>query len=115
VTPPDLPGDDVLAAHRVGDGLLRHHPTVLCLIAQVCSNGYTITKDAMREVHLGGRLDAGVVQWSAGTQQAAIDLISRQAADATATFLTGDYLRRSLDDIEQRAGIPVRDVRATLK
>ena len=69
----------------------------------------------MREVHLGGRLDAGVVQWSAGTQQAAIELITRQAADATATFLTGDYLRRSLDDIERRAGVPVRDVPATLK
>jgi hypothetical protein len=25
------------------------------LIAQVCGNGYTITRDAMREVHLGGR------------------------------------------------------------
>jgi hypothetical protein len=69
----------------------------------------------MREVHLGRRLDAGVVQWSAGTQQAAIELITRQAADATATFLTGDYLRRSLDDIEQRAGVPVRDVPATIK
>jgi hypothetical protein len=44
----------------------------------------------------------------AGTQQAAIELITRQAADATATFLTGDYLRRSLEEIEQRAGVPIR-------
>jgi hypothetical protein len=66
-------------------------------------------------VHLGGRLDAGVVQWSAGTQQAAIELITRQAADAASACLTGDYLRRSLADIEQRAGVPVRDVPATLK
>jgi hypothetical protein len=44
----------------------------------------------------------------ADTQQAAIELITRQAADATATFLTGDYLRRSLGEIEQRAGAPVR-------
>ena len=34
-------------------------------------------------------------QWSAGTQQAATALITRQAADATAAFPTGDYLRRS--------------------
>jgi hypothetical protein len=89
----------VLSNSETGHGSFSITPR---LIAQVCSNGYTITKDAMREVHLGGRLDAGVVQWSAGTQQAAIELITRQAADATATFLTGDYLRRSLDDIEQR-------------
>jgi hypothetical protein len=45
------------------DGVyLGHGPFSITprLIAQVCSNGYTIIKDAMREVHLGGRLDAGV-------------------------------------------------------
>jgi hypothetical protein len=36
------------------------------------------------------------------------DLISRQAADATATFLTAGYLTRSLADIEQRASVPDR-------
>ena len=102
----------VLSNSETGHGSFSIAPR---LIAQVCGNGYTITKDAMREVHLGGRLDAGVVRWSSGTQQAAIELITRQAADATATFLTGDYLRRSLDDIEQRAGVPVRDVPATVK
>ena len=43
------------------------------------------------------------------------ELISRQAADATATFLTAGYLTRSLADIEQRAGVPDRDARATIK
>jgi hypothetical protein len=102
----------VLSNSETGHGSFSITPR---LIAQVCSNGYTITKDAMREVHLGGRLDAGVVQWSAGTQQAAIELITRQAGDATAMFLTGDYLRRSLADIEQRAGVTIRDVPATIK
>ena len=102
----------VLSNSETGHGSFSITPR---LIAQVCSNGYTITKDAMREVHVGGRLDPGVAQWSAGTQQAEIELITRQAADATATFLTGDYLRRSLADIEQRAGVPVADVPATLK
>jgi len=45
--------------------------------------------------------------------QAAIELITRQAADATATFLTGDHLDRRLAEIEQRAGVAVRDVLAT--
>ena len=102
----------VLSNSETGHGSFSITPR---LIAEVCGTGYTSTRDAMREVHLGGRLDAGVVQWSAGTQQAAIELITRQAADATATFLTGDHLRRSLNDIDQRAGVPVRDVPATLK
>lgn len=85
------------------------------LIAQVCSNGHTITRDAMREVHLGGRLAEGVVRWSADTQRTAVDLISRQAADAAATFFTGDYLTAALGSIEQAAGVPVRDVPATIK
>ena len=28
----------------------------------------TFTRDAMREVHLGGRLAEGVIRWSADTQ-----------------------------------------------
>lgn len=102
----------VLSNSETGHGSFSITPR---LIAQVCSNGYTITRDAMREVHLGGRLAEGVVQWSAGTQQTAIDLIARQAADAAATFLAGDYLARSLAQIEAQAGAPVRDVRATVK
>ena len=79
----------VLSNSETGHGSFSITPR---LIVQVCANGYTITKDAMREVHLGGRLGEGVVHWSADTQRAAVDLIARQATDATATFLTSDYL-----------------------
>ena len=102
----------VLSNSETGHGSFSITPR---LIAQVCSNGYTITRTRCGRSTSAAGSDAGVVQWSAGTQQAAIELITRQAADATATFLTGDYLRRSLDDIEQRAGVPVRDVPATIK
>jgi hypothetical protein len=102
----------VLSNSETGHGSFSITPR---LIAQVCGNGYTITKDAMREVHLGGRLAEGVVRWSTGTQQAVLELITRQAADATVTLLTGDYLASSLAEIDAAAGVPVRDVPATLK
>ena len=102
----------VLSNSETGHGSYSITPR---LVAQVCNNGYTITRDAMREVHLDGRLDAGIVQWSADTQQAATHLITRQAADAAATFLTGDYLTRTLAGIERDAGVPVRDVPDTIK
>jgi hypothetical protein len=69
----------------------------------------------MREVHLGGQLGEGVVHWSAATHRAAVDLIARQATDATATFLTTDYLTRNLRELEARAGTRVEDARGTIR
>ena len=55
----------VLTNSETGHGSFAIAPR---LIAQVCSNGYTITRDAMREVHLGGQLGEGVItasrRWS---------------------------------------------------
>lgn len=102
----------VLSNSETGHGSFSIVPR---LVAQVCSNGYTITRDAMREVHLGGRLDDGVVRWSESTQRAAVDLITRQAADATATFLGPDYVHTALARIEERAGVRIGDVPATVR
>ena len=63
---------------------------------------------------MGGRLGEGVVKWSEATQRAAVDLISRQATDATATFLNGDYLTRTLAGIEARADTTIREARAAI-
>lgn len=39
------------------------------LTVQVCTNGLTISKDAMRAVHLGGKLEEGVERWSDDTER----------------------------------------------
>jgi hypothetical protein len=85
------------------------------LTVQVCSNGMTITRDAMREVHLGGRLADGVVRWSGDTQDALLRLVVKQARDAVTTFLDRDYVRAKLTEITRQAGVPVRDPQATLE
>ena len=82
---------------------------------QVCDNGMTFTKDAMREVHLGGRLQDGVIRWSSDTHDAALDLIVKQARDAVTTFLTRDFIEAKIAEVEAEAGIPVHDVEATLE
>jgi len=76
------------------------------ITVQVCNNGITISRDAMREVHLGARLAEGVVRWSAATQQAALDLVTRQAADAVATVLDRGYVKRTIAGIQEQAGTP---------
>ena len=52
------------------------------LVAQVCGNGMTITRDAMRAVHLGERLDEGVVTWSGNTLDKTLALITAKTTDA---------------------------------
>lgn len=85
------------------------------LTVQVCDNGLTITKDTMREVHLGGRLSDGVIRWSADHQAALLDLVVKQARDAVTTFLDHGYVRAKLAEIACRAGIAITDPQATLE
>ena len=85
------------------------------LTVQVCDNGMTLTRDAMREVHLGGRLADGAVRWSADTQHALLDLVVKQARDAVTTFLDRGYVRAKLAEITRHARVPITDPQATLE
>jgi hypothetical protein len=82
---------------------------------QVCDNGLVIDKDFLSRVHLGGRLDDGEIRWSAQTQRAALELVAHKTRDAVTRFLSPGYLTRAVADLQRRAGIPVRDVPATLE
>lgn len=97
---------------EVGGGAFSIVPR---LLVQVCTNGMTIQQDAIRNVHLGAKLDAGLIQWSADTHRKALDLITSKATDAVATFLDHKYLTRALDRIEDQAGKPVTQATETVK
>ncbi|MCM3884619.1 DUF932 domain-containing protein [Frankia sp. R82] len=84
------------------------------LVVEICRNGMTMTRDAVRSVHLGGRLDDGVIQWSSDTQRKATELVTAKARDAVATFLNPDYLHRTLATLERAAGTPIDDPAATI-
>jgi hypothetical protein len=81
---------------ETGDGAFTIVPKAKI---KVCANGLTITKDMIRNVHLGGRLEDGVVSWSEDTQRVNIDLVRRKTADAVATFLNHDYLQATVDEL----------------
>ena len=63
----------VIANRETGCGAFSLTPR---LVVQVCRNGMTITRDAMRVVHLGERLDQGVVSWSDNTRDKTLALIT---------------------------------------
>jgi hypothetical protein len=85
------------------------------LVVQICRNGMTFTKDALRAVHLGGRLEDGVIRWSTETQQRNLDLITAQARDAVATFLDTVYVERKIAEMSEAAGQPVSDPQQTIE
>jgi hypothetical protein len=79
------------------------------LVVQVCTNGMTVTKDAVRAVHVGGKLDEGVVRWSDATQQKNLELVQAKARDAVATFLDVDYMRQVIARATEQATAELTD------
>lgn len=96
----------VISNSEVGCGAFTITPR---MVIKVCKNGLTITKDALRAVHVGGKMDEGVIDWSADTQQKTLDLISAKARDAVATFLDVDYMEKTIAGFEEKAGVEVKD------
>jgi hypothetical protein len=109
---PVIFGGLVISNSETGGGAFTITPR---LVVQVCNNGMTITKDALRAVHLGGKLDAGVINWSEDTTQKTAAAIAAKTRDAVRTFLDVDYMTRVVRAMEQQAGKPVEDAVATVK
>ena len=101
----------VLANSETGCGACTVTPR---LIAQVCANGMTITRDAMRVIHLGERMDEGV-RWSGDTLDRQLALVTAKARDAVAAFLSPRYAERIVRDLEKKAGHPVTDAAKTVE
>lgn len=102
----------VISNSETGGGAFTIVPRFRVL---VCKNGMTVTKDAVRNVHLGGRLEDGVVRWTDETQQRNLDLIASRTADAVATFLDTEYMERVIREVEEQAGIPVSNPVETVR
>lgn len=94
----------VIKNSETGSGAFTIAPHLKVL---VCSNGMTMTTDAQRSVHLGGKLESGVVDWSDATQQKALELIMSKTQDAITSFLDRDYLTKTIAKLEQDAAKPL--------
>lgn len=94
----------VITNSETGDGAATITPR---LVVRICRNGMTITADAHRAVHLGGKLAEGVIDWSADTQAKSLQLITAKARDAVTRFLDPRYVTRVIEGMERDAGAPV--------
>jgi hypothetical protein len=73
----------------------------------VCMNGQKVVEDVVETVHLGGKLDDGVIEWSDETQRKALELVRAKTKDAVVTFLNPA-------EWTTKAGKPVKDVQGTI-
>ena len=96
----------VVSNSETGGGAFSITPR---LMVKVCRNGLVIKKDALRSVHLGAQMDAGVVRWADDTHRKNLDLIAAQARDAVSTFLDVEYVKSVIARLEEAADVPVAE------
>lgn len=82
---------------------------------KICNNGMLMTKEAFRAVHLGGKLDEGVVQWTEDTERKNAELVVAKTRDAISTFLDVDYMRKVIEGLTDKATKPLTDPVATVE
>lgn len=94
----------LIANSEVGEGSATITPQI---VVRICTNGMTMTKDALRAIHLGKRHEQGLVTWSDETRAKELELIRAQAADTVRTFCNVEYVRAKLAELNELAGIPI--------
>lgn len=82
---------------------------------QVCSNGLTMTKYAMRKTHVGAEQAEGRIRFSAATQRKRLDVVTAETADAVSQYLSPTWLAQAVADIEEQAGVKVDDAKGTIE
>ena len=99
-----------LGEHSTGD----KRPRIRAAIARAADLA-GITADALSKVHVGGRLDEGVIKWSRDTERRALELVTAQSRDAVEHYLNTDYVKAKVTEIEAKAGRPVTDAAKTVE
>ncbi|MFF4283029.1 DUF932 domain-containing protein [Streptomyces kronopolitis] len=102
----------VIANSEVGAGAFTITPRI---VVEVCRNGMTMAEDVVQNIHLGGRLESGVIRWSEDTENKNLELITARTRDAVATFMDRAYVETKLRAIEKDAGREIKDVTKTIE
>lgn len=79
-----------------------------------CTNGWVMRKEGVRKVHLGARLEQGLVKPSFDTLRKAGELVAAETRDAVTQWLKADYLRQLIAGLEEQAGQPVAKATETV-
>jgi len=85
------------------------------LLVKVCMNGLVQPAHRLREIHLGGKLEEGSIDWSQDTARHQLDLIKSKTVDAVRAFLDPAFVASSIAELEAQAGAPVDQPTKTIE
>lgn len=94
---------------ETGSGSVRFAPRML---VRVCKNGLTLPAFAVKQTHLGARMDEG---WNFEVQGKALEVITAQAKQKVTEWLSPDFLASRVNEIEAKAGAEVSEPAKTMK
>lgn len=97
---------------EVGKGAVVLKPE---LRVQICNNGLTLPLLAQRALHIGTRLDNGSVEWSDDTVRKQLAVVTAKTRDVVATWLSPQFLREQVNELEKQGTKPVREPTNTIK
>jgi hypothetical protein len=81
---------------EVGCGQFSIRPRAVII---KCDNGLICPDDSFSRIHLGGKLEKGVINWSQETKNKNMELIMSQTRDAIKTYMSADYLGKMVEKI----------------
>lgn len=73
------------------------------IVFSPCGNGLKLTREMVRQVHIGARLDEGVINWSDATREKNLELVKSMTADAVRSWLDEGFVRKFVDELERKS------------
>ncbi len=86
----------VISNSEVGLGSFQIRPRAVIV---KCNNGLVSADESYTKIHLGGRMESGLIEWSEKTKQKNFELVMSQTQDAVQTFLSKEYLGKMVTKI----------------
>ena len=102
-------GDVIWAGLEVSNSETGNGSTSIAPRATIlaCLNGMTRKADLVRSIHLGARLDQGVIAWSQDTMRKQLELVKAQVRDAASQFCSTEYLQKVVDELRAAKGVEI--------
>ncbi len=88
----------VISNSEVGLGSFQIRPRAVIV---KCNNGLICKDDNYTRIHLGSKMDSGVIEWSEKTKQKNFELVMSQTQYAVKTFLSPAYLGKMVERIAE--------------
>ena len=80
-----------------------------------CCSGHLDREYAFGKIHLGARLEDGIVDVSLDTVRKAAALVQAETRDAVSSWLNPAFLGSMADYLEEKAGVPVKDAKQVVE